>query len=283
MQNFNFKHWLEAIDNPEAIAQHWHNNLPNDQDFRNPKEISHFVDLMSDPIMNGQAIALDLHKAIIHQSRYDKPIVNNLLNIKNIRLKYAHGLVSNRKNPEFSFYMQGKNAGQLVIQHPPLVYDNEDKVLLTSIIEHELGHAQDWLNPKYENIPPSGNFTWNMQKYAENLHEARRLSDQLRSLLIKLNNKEAVLKVLRGQRFTPDKMINKDSNQLKHMELNPVSPFALNKELLPVAQAFLNIYKKEDFNPPAIVQNYNKEFAQEAANCIVKILNMFHLRYFIVR
>lgn len=278
----NFKHWFESIDNPAEIAKHWHQNLPKEADVRNDAQISNFVKVMSEPNLNGQAIALDLQGFTIHQSRYDKPISNNLLTISNPKLKLAHGLVSNKKSPEFSFYMEGNKAGNLIIQHPPIVYDQQDKILLTTIIEHELGHAADWLNPQYANTPASGHYLWDMSKYATNLHEARRLSEQLKSLLKKMNGDvTSVIKVLQGQRFTPEKVAQTtDKLQAKHLEVNPISPFAMNVELIPVAKAFLYSLGKNEANS-SLVYDVNKQYVQEAANITFKILNLFKLHYFI--
>jgi len=299
----SFKCWLEnlenpdAIKNPQSVASLWKKNLPTNDNLRNETEINHFVDVMADPEDNGQAIAIDLDRRAIYHPRYDhKPISNNLLNTENEKLENAVGIVTNQYDPEFIFYMGGNHPGRLVITAPPLAYDQTDRELLRSIIWHELGHAIDFIDPKYQKVNPSGHYKWNASKYAKHIFEARRYSDQLRYLMKRANIQD-IEKALAGQRNTATKLTDLDKqlaaapidqkkqiqNQIDHLnKISSLSPFRIAPALLPVAKAFLNGFTttKEEFEFPAIVKQ-DESSIQMAAQLVKKIIESLLFREFI--
>lgn len=228
----SFRKWLENLADPNAIAdpnkmaRHWKDNLPNDNPhIKNEAGIKKFADAMSAACSNkpgGETLAHHISKYDSPILAYDESIANNLINSEDERLREARGFITDQDDAEFSFYMQGDRAGSLLIQHPPVVYDEEDKILINKIITHEVGHAIDWLDPQYQYVPPSGRYIMNAEKYAENIHEARRLSEMLVSLL-------------------------KESGSFnKTMEmLQKPGPFVLSPALAPVAASFLFTFAKE--------------------------------------
>lgn len=227
----SFRKWLEnltdpnAIADPQQMAQHWKNNLPGDNSMKNEAGIKKFADDMSAACSGkpgGENLAHHISKYETPVLAYDEPIANNLINSDDERLREARGFITEQEDPEFSFYMQGDRAGSLLIQHPPVVYDESDKILIGKVIAHEVGHAIDWLDPNYHYVPPSGRYILNAEKYAENIHEARRLSEMLASLLREVGS------------------FNKTMDMLQKP-----GPFVLPPALAPVAAQFLFTFAKE--------------------------------------
>lgn len=293
MQTLNFRRWFENLDdpigvqNPQAMAKHWQDNLPTEAENAplNKEAIATFAKYMAEPYTNGEALADHLLGLEVNELRYpDKPISNNLLNVSDERLQDARGFITNQEDPEFRFFMGGSRMGSLIIQHMPVVYTQQDEILVESIIRHEVGHAADWLDPNYRYVPPSGRYKWNATAYAENIHEARRYADQLHYLIRKTGDVNKVMQMLDGP-----------------------SSFRLAPALVPVAKAFLKEYglKTENWastlatplmmagsflggdkaepptQPTAIVVNQQNQFAKQAAAVVNKIISMMSLGKFV--
>lgn len=303
----SFRHWLENLDDPNAIqdpdevAQHWYDNLPVEPPQRNEQAIRGFVNAMSEDWYCGVLTADHLQGHKFTEVMYDdKAISNNLLMISHPNLGMARGIISNEEEPEFKFKMGGINAGNLYITTPPFVYEQTDRDLLASIIYHELGHAIDFLAPKRYDIP-SGRFRYNAEAYAKNINEARRYADQLKWLLRKVGNVQQVISMLEGDRT------------ITHTDLNTpppmLSPFRMSPALLPVAKAFLtrfhgnlteswlkhlagplltatamaggNLFPPQPKQPTAIVANEQERSAQEAAQLVKHIMGLMLFRGFV--
>jgi hypothetical protein len=243
MQTISFRRWLEdledpfGIKDPEAMAQHWRDNMPMEDPKHNEQAIWDFVNHMSEPWISGVLLADHLSGEKFTEVLYpDKPIAKNFLDIDDPRLGMVRGVVTNEDSPSFRFAMGGRLAGNLYIDVLPMIYEQTDKTLLASIVYHELGHARDFLADKPYDIP-SGRLTFNAEAYAHNLNEARRYSDQLRWLLKTLGSVDVVMKALEGKRT-----IGQDIAQKYHAlgaEPPVLSPFRMPAALLPVAKAFL--------------------------------------------
>lgn len=252
MNKLSFRRWLEALENPEATAAHWMQNAPKGPPQQNEAAIDEFVNVMADPTENGLAIAYDLENRGVYELRYKhRPIAGSLINTDDENLRTAEGIITNQFEPEFVFWMGGSKEGSLVIQHPPLIFDRVDRDMLHSIIWHELGHAIDWINPRFRKIKPYTRSKWNAEAYSKNIHEARQIADQLKVLLRKLGSVEKVMAALEGKRGYEDLSDIGDPTLAGHLgekigsyKYRPTSPFKLNEDLLPAARAFLQMMER---------------------------------------
>lgn len=323
-----FSRWLEAggLDDPDAFSQKqaddlgalWRQKLPKGHEPFNDSGIQAFVDSMADPAKNGRAIAMALGLKMIEEHRYSSNLTPDLILVDDDELGVAEGIVTNAKPAVFNFY-----DGDVKIQHPPLVFDKDDELLLESIIRHELGHAIDSINPVYQNIPSSGQFTkfyFHAELYAKNMNEVRRLGSQLRFLLQKVGDPNKVMNLIRGKRNTDEKVRQLRQqmtgpqqvnirNQLMHLgDAGAISPFKFPPALLPVAEAFLSYFKPVTAEswlsnlagpvlggvlagsspqaiPPAqpIVQQVQMDYDKKAASLVAQILGMMQFRKYFVQ
>lgn len=251
----NFRTWFES----------WIEELPGGLPV-NESEVRAFVEAMADNSKNLPAKRIAEASPLfsrVNEDRYKKPLSDNLLTISSPKLKYAQGTVTDRATPKFAFYLfDGEyKAGNLVIRIPPVLFDDEDKVLLRRILKHELRHAVDWLNPEIQD-EPSGKYVregyiFNLEKYTTNRYEARAHAEELRDLMKQIGDVNKVLQLLQKR-----------------------SEFSMSKQLIGIAEEFLHAYqlRHEQITttpPPAIVRPammYEGRAAQLLGRMLTKML-----------
>ena len=253
----------------KRVFQTWEKNVQRDDTVFNSGKIIEFVGLMSSESNKYFAQGMSDHRAPVKKDK-----VVSFLNIEDKEEKLKNFVA------RFDDYKIEFDAGNIFIIHPVMVYSKADGLLLDSIVKHELGHAVDYLKG-IEVEPSSGLYKFNAYKYATNLGEARRLTQQLNILLSSLDFFyhspdaliDAVVNTIKGNR--PD--IAGDEEKI-----NTANYLAWGKtpqELLPVVRFFLRnqlekIAKNEYITERIL--NLNK-----TVSCVNRIFNLMQLRNFI--
>lgn len=220
-------------------------------------------------------------------------ISGNLLGFEDDKLGQAITVYDSVHVPaRFKFYDEGEQAGNIWLRFAPVIFTQKDRILLKSIVIHELQHAEDWAKGGYQPMESGSSYEFNMDEYLSRVDspEARALYSQLRYLLKRIGNVDEVVKLLSGQR--PD--------------TTEKSPLAMRAELVPVAAEFLAHFKglgeglgsfmlplavgagmagqpsTPDFSRPAAnldrpskVYNIQQEDARTAANVVMRIMALF--------
>jgi len=230
---------VKPLSNPDDVANYWKEVDP-DKDGSpaviNTAEARVMGKAMADNDKNASDWHMATHGRPVYDVRYGpKAIAGNLIKVNDPRLADAQAtiLTSENNNAELRFYKSGPKAGSFRIQHPPVSwYSPTDESLIEGIIAHELQHAADFTNPKYDDVPPSVEVWFDNNLYAKNLMEARAYAKQLNYLLQKLNyDTGAVLRVLKGRR-----------------SIEGLSPLRMDADILRAAEIYLQNYKKSNEN-----------------------------------
>lgn len=288
-----FRNWIEA--------QNWLERLPKKPLDYNSSQVNAFVDAMANKGRNAVALYSTINRIAYNDTRYNKPIANNLLVFNDVRLKNAIGEIHNNiEKSEFKFFPDGEQAGSILIRHPPVVYDNIDKTLLTGVIVHELQHAADWL--KYKNFKPTRFNSFNSEKYVRHWTEARAYSQQLVEILRRIPNKKAIIDALSGHSSTEMfKYGGKEMPYPKHAIFS-WSPLLLDyaKEFLdhyqgrnegvlsniaaPLVMGAASLMPSNQPQPPVnAMQQQVMSQTQEAANLLTQIVQKMLFRNFLIR
>lgn len=190
-----FRNWFESEEEsggPWGKEHPWLKRLGK-VDY-NKSQVNVFVNAMADNHKNAAALwyIMNNRGSSYSNERYNKPIANNLLIHNDLRLKNAVGKVENSFG-EFKFETSGENAGSIFIQHPPVVYDETDKLGMFGVIVHELAHADHWTKDK--RFKPAPAYSFDDEKYQRHWTECRAYSQQLIALLHNTPDKQDILKV----------------------------------------------------------------------------------------
>lgn len=212
MNPMNFKDWLKSKQEP--VVDLW-SRTSVDTSFIKEKGVNDFVDRMTNTTILGMMIGIIFNGRTVDNEIYKAKIGGNLISIRSKKLQEAKGVISSQSKPVFGFYMIGQNAGNMLIQFPPAIFDNEDKKVLKSIIIHESVHAYDWATDRINDDYPIGDILFNIDKYTRNLFEVRAFVAQLKVLMKEIND------------------INLLINQLTN------GPFAVKEELIPIIMQYL--------------------------------------------
>lgn len=219
-----FKLWLEA-NSEEKILSLWQNlnvNIPI-----NEKGVSEFASILSSVEFSNAKILFgsNIEPSYLSLPIYDAPISDNLLNVRSKILKNALGTINQIYEGSRFFFCMSDNIesksncsdlvfdsvpiGTIVIRFPPVNFvDNKDLILLKSIIRHECVHAHDWNDRAFREENPipiiKNNKTFNVDKYTNNLYEARAMVEQLNYLLreIGYQNIPEIISVLRNSELS---------------------------------------------------------------------------------
>jgi hypothetical protein len=185
-----FRSWYETVKRPE-------DEHPAGKDPRiNDAAVNQVVSKMADNTLNSKGLVILITgKSEQYQDlRADGPIAGQLLDLQNPKLQKLDARVPLLMAPEefsFKFVIGGKNAGNLYLWHPPLLYDNTDKALMSGIMYHELQHAIDWVRGMEFDIKNPRRV--NARLYASSIHEARAFTRQLKHLLTAFGNPQDVM------------------------------------------------------------------------------------------
>lgn len=290
-----FQNWVEA--------KGWFERLPKKPLDYNKSQIDVFVMAMSDKTKNAAALYRTLNRQSYNDTRYDKPIANNLLIYNDARLKNALGAIHNNVEQSiFRFWAEGDKAGSIEIIHPPVIYDETDKHLLSGVLIHELTHADHWINDK--RFKPARFNSFNSEKYVRHWTEARAYSQQLIALLHRIPNRQTILAALSG-------LPSMDKFGEKEIPYRKVSPFSwtMSPVLLDFAKEFLAHYQGRNEGvmsniaaplvtgasllfpsqnhpqqqPVGVMQQQVRSQSQEAADLIKKIVEKMLFRNFLIR
>lgn len=281
MANLNFKKWFEEIDSAD-IANFWQSLRPSPK--INPTGIKSFSKRFTNIDVTSHFLNLIRQGRQVVQIVYQKPISGNLVEIKDERLRDATGLYDSRQPPDFSFFMEGEEAGRLLIRIPPVIIQNEDAIFLEGIISHESAHAADWIDPNIKEEYPTGNrFDMDMSLYAKNLYEARGNLVQIEVMIKKaggvrealeiINNPNRVLRMKKGLReiaikYLEGRSINESIGSL-------VAPFVTGASLMMSPPT----YNDKNVEKPAMTSNYNQ--SMEIVTTLDRTLNLLLFRNFI--
>lgn len=289
----NFRNWVEA--------QSWLEKLPKKPLDYNKSQIDVFVDTMADRNKNALALYSTLNRRSYNDTRYDKPIANNLLIYNDARLKNAIGAVHN--NIDQSIFRFKTEDGSIDIIHPPVIYDTLDKHLLFGVIVHELTHADHWLRDK--RFKPVKFNSFNTEKYVRHWTEARAYSQQLVVLLHRIPNRQAILDAF-NRSPTMDKFPSPEGSEIPYRKVSPFS-WTSSPVLLDFAKEFLAHYQGRNegvlsniaaplvtaaslLNPgqqlpktqPTMQQQVMSQ-AHEAADLMKQIMNKMLFRNFLIQ
>jgi hypothetical protein len=285
-----FHTWVEA--------KGWFERLPQKPLDYNKSQIDLFVEAMADKNKNSAALYRTLSRQSYKDTRYDKPIANNLLLYNDVRLKNALGAVHNNVGEsEFKFITDGS----IRIIHTPVIYDDLDKHLLFSVIIHELSHADHWLRDK--RFKPTKFNSFNSEKYVKHWTEARAYSQQLVTLLHRIPNRQSILDAF-GRSPTMDTFTHGG----KEMVYAKPAVFSWSPLLLDTAKEFLAHYQGRNEGvlsniaaplvtgasllmpqsqmpqkPVNVMQQQVMSQAHEAADLVKQIVDKMLFRNFLIR
>lgn len=162
--------------------------------------IRNIVEKMANNHLNvaGLIILITGKHQAYQEERAKGTITGSLLAVDDARLKtYDASVPLVEDNPEYNyiskFIIDGDSAGSLVISHPPLLYDEQDKMLLDGMIVHELQHAIDWVKGESFDVR---NPRMDMRGYLASIHEARAFRSQLKRLMTSFGNPQLVMSAL---------------------------------------------------------------------------------------
>lgn len=296
-----FRNWFESEEEsggPWAKEHPWLKRLGN-VDY-NKSQVNVFVAAMADKDKNALALYNSLNRRSYSDERYNKPIANNLLIHNDLRLKNAVGKIETSFG-EFKFIASGEDAGSIHIQHPPVIYDEADKLGMFGVVVHELSHADHWTRDK--RFKPAPEYSFDDTKYQRHWTECRAYSQQLIALLHNIPDRQAILNVFN----TPPKTDFFDFQGKQH-PYTKVSPFSWSPSLLDFAKVFLAYYQGRNegvvsniagplvtaasmLNPQPALPAHSQPVMQqqvvsqknEAADLIKQIVQKMLLRNFLIR
>jgi hypothetical protein len=187
----NFQGWYESVLS-RVEKEH-----PVLQDPRiNEVAIMRVVRKMADNSLNVIALTKFITKSQqpYNSLRDNGPIARNLIKIDDERLgEYTASVEIVQDDPAHylcKFIVDGPKAGSLVVSHPPLLYDNQDKELLFGQFVHEMDHAIHWVKGANFNVH---NPRVDIDAYLHTIHEAKAFIVQLKLLLKRFGNSQEVM------------------------------------------------------------------------------------------
>ena len=297
----NFRNWYEVS---------WTRSEREHRLLKDPRildgGIRKVVNKMADNSMN--IIGLTMLITGTHQTyqslRANDNIAGNLLKVEDENLKDYTASVP--LVPDISdnylckFIIDGPKAGSLIISHPPLLYDERDKILLGGQFVHELQHAIDWL----KGVPfKTYNPRVDVEAYTQSIHEARAFIVQLKFLLKRFGNPQEVMAALTkkarivdipgvGSRTQPtpfrweNEIILKFAQELlKSIELNeavlPTIGKALTAASMLMPSAAPQMGRMPEVQPQVAKTQDPNAIADYALNGIQKLGKKFFLENFV--
>jgi hypothetical protein len=302
-----FRNWFESEEEsggPWAQEHPWLTRLGK-VDY-NKSQVNVFVEAMADKDKNAAGVYQQLTTRKLYKEsnpRYNAPIANNLLIHNDLRLKNAVGVVETGiGKSNFRFNFRGENAGSISISHPPVIYDELDKIAMFGVIIHELAHAAHWSKDKrFKGAKIKYGF--NSPKYTKHWTECYGYSQQLIALLEHIPDRESILSAF----SQPSGQNPFDYEGNRHV-YQKNSPFTLTPTLLEFAKTFLYHYQGRNegilskiaaplitaasmLNPQPMLQPQAQPVMQqqvvsqkyEAANLIKQIVQKMLLRNFLIQ
>jgi len=222
----SFKNWLALREmDSQGVASQWIANAPAES-VHNEQAVAewasrHALADIAEELLGIVALGREVYNPV-----YEEHIDGNLLKDDTGHLGEGMGVLAWPRPARFAFIMEGRNTGDILVRHPPMLFDREMEILLHSVIVHELRHAHDWATGNHDRTQPSPSdlLRVDMELYARHVMEARGYADQLTYLLGRLE----------GQ---ADKVMDALSR--------PGSGMELDVRLRPVARAFVQHYAKD--------------------------------------
>lgn len=262
---------------PSSVADLWLRGKPKDENRTNPMEMYFFVGALSDK--NANLVAA-VHSNSLNQDLvvYDKPISKNLLVDDYNSLGDAVSLIT--KNPnrfQCSFIAREKEKnnfiGYILFAHPPSYYDEKDKFVIFSILQHELRHAMDFVDNNNKPIPndyvfpkSDGSYEIDVDLYSRNITEVRAHSDQAR-IILKLLGRKLAKDAIKTSKFT---LADSEMREAMLILIDALADEA------GVAESIEGIV-----NPPAVVVKSEDHEIRKLENHLVKILELLKFSNFV--
>src|SRR6185436_12486296 len=161
---------VKKITDPASIADFWKQVDPDadgSPSVINVAESKVMSKTMADNVKNASDWHMATHGRPVRDVRYGpKDISGNLITVNDPHLRDARAMITDEEQAAFVFYKVGPKAGTLRIQHPPVSwYTPTDESLINGIIVHELQHAADFTNPKYDDVRPSNEVMFDNNLY----------------------------------------------------------------------------------------------------------------------
>lgn len=275
----DFRLWYEDDRLIKQDVQSRANESAVDNFVKRSSQLEYCTLLVNKFLKQGRGIIEEVHEA---------PISGNLLSVQNDRLGRAVTIYDSVNRARFKFFPAGREAGNIWLRFPPVIFTNNDRVMLKGIVIHELQHADDWVATGFQ-MQEVESSEFDMDRYLGMVEEARGLYVQLRYLLKRIGNVDEIVKLLSG---------NQPGG----------SPFAMREELIPAAKAFLDHFKSlgeglgsfamapmlaagspeiSQNNPnldrPAIVYNMQQEQARNAASAVKRLVQMFSFSQYVAQ
>lgn len=262
---------------PASIANLWFRGKPQDEDRTNHMEMYYFVGALSNKEAN---LVAAIHPNSLTQDLivYNKPISKNLLVEEYEALENAVSLIT--KNPKMfqcSFVSREQNkdnfTGFILFAHPPSYYDDKDRFVLFSILQHELRHAMDFVDNNNKPIPndymfpnKDGGYEIDVDLYSRNITEVRAHADQAK-VILKLLGRKLAKEAIKTSKFT-----------LADTEMREAMIILIDA-LADEASISENI--SDIANPPAIVVKSEDHEVRKLENHLTKILELLKFSNFV--
>jgi|LakMenEpi03Aug12_release.lakeMendotaPanAssembly.Ray.scaffolds.fasta_scaffold04759_4 hypothetical protein len=260
---------------PSSIADLWFKSKPKDNSRTNEMEMYEFVGALSNTKTNIDFIAIGmlLGGHINDEVVYDKMLSDNLLKGQYSNLEKAFGVISLNRSSYIQAFIAKEDkkdewTGDVLFIMPPMLYEEQDRHMFFSTVQHELRHALDFVDfnnkpIKSDYMKPQldGSYEVDIDLYSRHVSEARAHSDQAVVLIKKLGKEEAK-NVIKNSRFS-----------LASDEMREAMVLLIDK----LAEEAV----KENLAPVAVVSKAEDSESRELVNHLTKILELFRFRNFI--
>lgn len=216
----------------------------------------------------------DLNRAWMYTVAIGSPIQTTSVyreRLTKIVKKEIRGVIEAEIGQEMDFHCRPINGNQGIESHvmiatTPMIYSKDDKVVLTSIIVHELRHSMDFHEMGNFKVADytrdmGTHYEINMDDYARNIVEARAHVDQIKNLVYTMGGGEEAKKVLKESVLMRTLIPEIKQSMIEFIDLI----FSTN----------------ESFENPAIVMKHEKHEVEQAVDLVQKICESFKFSNFV--